>query len=221
MHAANKHTDPHFEKSCLLIIDVQNDFTLRGAPAEIEGSEAIIPHIQKLAHAYRAHALPIIHIVRLYKEDGSNVDLARRERVASGVSIVRPGTEGAEIVSALKADPEERLDVDTLLRGEVQELGAREFIIYKPRWGAFYDTLLEYQLKELGCDTVVVAGCNYPNCPRATIYEASERDLRVVAVRDAMSKIYEQAVPELQGIGTTVLTAEEVVKRIKGIEKKG
>ena len=30
-------------------------------------------------------------------------------------------------------------------------------------------------------------GCNFPNCPRTSIYEASERDFRVVLARDAIS----------------------------------
>ena len=35
--------------------------------------------------------------------------------------------------------------------------------------------------RALGVDTIVVAGCNLPNCPRATLFEASERDFRTVA----------------------------------------
>lgn len=36
------------------------------------------------------------------------------------------------------------------------------------------------------------AGCNFPNCPRTSIYEASERDFRTVLVRDAISGLYER-----------------------------
>jgi len=49
-----------------------------------------------------------------------------------------------------------------------------EWIMYKPRWGAYYNTILEKYLHNIGVNTVVVGGCNFPNCPRATIYEASE-----------------------------------------------
>jgi nicotinamidase-related amidase len=38
----------------------------------------------------------------------------------------------------------------------------------KPRWGAFYETPPHALLHELGVDTVIVAGCNLPNCVRAT-----------------------------------------------------
>ena len=53
-------------------------------------------------------------------------------------------------------------------------------------------------------------GCNFPNCPRTSIYEASERDFRVVVVEDAISGIYERGKEELRNIGVTIATAEEV-----------
>src|SRR5690349_14367644 len=56
-----------------------------------------------------------------------------------------------------------------------------------PRWGAFFGTSLTEQLVENRVDTVVVTGCNFPNCPRTSIYEASERDFRILLVEDAMS----------------------------------
>ncbi len=81
--------------------------------------------------------------------------------------------------------------------------------MYKPRWGAFYGTSLEDLLRALGVTTVVVLGCNFPNCPRTTVYEASERDLRVVLVHDATSGIYERGRGELEAIGVRLMTAEE------------
>jgi nicotinamidase-related amidase len=51
--------------------------------------------------------------------------------------------------------------------------------MYKPRWGTFYNTLLEKHLHDLGVNTVIVCECNFPNCSRTTIYEASERDFRM------------------------------------------
>lgn len=71
-------------------------------------------------------------------------------------------------------------------------LEVREWVMYKPRWGAFYGTTLEERLRALDVDTLVVCGCNFPNCPRTTIYEASERDFHIVFVSDATSAVYEQ-----------------------------
>ncbi|WP_459872860.1 hypothetical protein, partial [Endothiovibrio diazotrophicus] len=51
-------------------------------------------------------------------------------------------------------------------------------MLYKPRWGAFYRTSLESHLRGLDVSTLVFSGCNFPNCPRTSIYQASERDFR-------------------------------------------
>ena len=71
-------------------------------------------------------------------------------------------------------------------------------------------TSLERHLRELGVSTLVFVGCNFPNCPRASIYEASERDFRVVAVTDAISGMYDRGVAELENIGVSVVTSDEL-----------
>ncbi|NUK47976.1 isochorismatase family protein, partial [Prosthecochloris sp. DSM 1685] len=58
--------------------------------------------------------------------------------------------------------------------------------------------------------TLVFSGCNYPNCPRASIYEASERDFRVVLAKDAMSQLYPKGEEEMKNIGVTLLETNEV-----------
>jgi nicotinamidase-related amidase len=89
--------------------------------------------------------------------------------------------------------------------------------MYKARWGAFYKTRLEEHLQELGVNTVVFSGCNFPNCPRTSIYEASERDFRVVLVKDAISGLYERGIGELQNIGVTILTTDECVETLRAL----
>jgi nicotinamidase-related amidase len=70
---------PDNKHSALIIIDVQRDFVLSGSSAEIPGTIQAVPHIQILAKGYRNLGFPIIHAVRLYHQDGSNVDPCRRE----------------------------------------------------------------------------------------------------------------------------------------------
>jgi hypothetical protein len=79
------------------------------------------------------------------------------------------------------------LDATSLLAGRFQEVGTCEVVIWKPRWSAFYRTPLEGHLTAGGVTTIVVAGCNYPNCRKATIYDASELDYRVLVASDAES----------------------------------
>jgi nicotinamidase-related amidase len=209
-----EYIEPRSERSVLLTIDVQNDFTLPGAPAEIEGTAQAVPRMQRLAEAFRTADAPIVHLIRLYKADGSNVDRCRRAMIESGAEIVRPGTEGAELVGELKPSADVRVDAETLLGGELQEIGPNEWIMYKPRWGAFYRTGLEDFLAARSVDTVVLCGCNFPNCPRTTVYEASERDYRLVFVPDATSGVYDRGLKELENIGVTVQDTADTIEWI-------
>src|SRR5205814_1216472 len=101
---------------------------------------------------------------------------------ADGARLVLAGSPGAELASDLVPASAPRLDTELLLAGGIQRVGPGEAIIYKPRWGAFFQTPLEAHLRALGVSTLVFAGCNFPNCPRTSIYEASERDFRLVLV---------------------------------------
>lgn len=47
------------------------------------------------------------------------------------------------------------------------------------------------------------------------MYEASERDFRVVMVADAMSQVYEKGIQEMGGIGVHVCGVEEVLQAIR------
>lgn len=200
-------TAPDPAKSVLITIDVQSDFTNPGAPAEIAGTAAAVPNIVRLVKAFRAAGKPIAHMVRLYESDGSNVDLCRRERAAQGWGVATPGGDGSQLVAEL-TPPGTRLDHPTLLNGHPQRIGENEWAFYKPRWGAFYQTALESMLSLWGVNTAVFCGCNFPNCPRTSIYEASERDFRIMLVADAMSGVYDQGRRELENIGVEIATTD-------------
>jgi nicotinamidase-related amidase len=211
------YTKPNWNTSALITIDTQNDFTLPGAPAQIEGTYEILPNMRTVLQAYREKCLPIVHVVRLYKEDGSNVDLCRREAIENGAKVVAPYTAGAELAEEIRPDGYPSLDAAKLLSGELQSIGENEWVMYKPRWGAFYQTDLEKFLRERNIDTVVFTGCNFPNCPRTSIYQASERDFRVVMVADAMSQVYDRGIQELNRIGVHVCNRVDVVQALRGL----
>ncbi|MEW7996735.1 MAG: isochorismatase family cysteine hydrolase [Candidatus Thiodiazotropha endolucinida] len=205
-----KYTEPHINNSALITIDTQNDFTLDNAPAQIAGTKDVIPNMARLLDSYRKKGMLIIHVIRLYLPDGSNVDLCRREIIEKGKGVVIPESEGAELVEDLKPDSSIELNANVLLAGELQKIGSNEFVMYKPRWGAFYGTRLQDFLKKHKLDTLVFSGCNYPNCPRTSIYEASERDFRVVLVKDAMSQLYPRGEEEMENIGISLMGTHEI-----------
>lgn len=63
-------------------------------------------------------------------------------------------------------------------------------------------------------DTLIFIGCNFSNCPRTSIYEASERDFKVVAVEDAISGTYNKAFEEIKNIGVNVYNTNQLVDKI-------
>ena len=74
----DKYIEPDEKHSALIIIDVQKDFTLKNAPAEISGTLQVVPNIQWIVNHHRKQKLPIFHVIRLYQQDGSNVDLCKK-----------------------------------------------------------------------------------------------------------------------------------------------
>jgi nicotinamidase-related amidase len=212
-HPKTDYTTPDFRAMALITIDMQNDF-LKGQPFEIPGTSEILPPMRKLAETFRRVRFPVIHMVRLYRLDGSNVDLCRRAAVEQGAMIACPETAGAQLAPPLLPTPESRLDAELLLAGTAQPLGPNEWAIYKPRWGAFFGTSLEQQLLTLGVTSLAFAGCNFPNCPRTSIYEASERDFRIVLVEDAISGLYDRGRDEMKNIGVALMNSEQLAQAV-------
>lgn len=215
----SEYTGPHWDTAALLVIDLQRDFLDDGV-APIPGTTAVVPAVAALATAFSAVHRPIAHIVRLYEPGGLDVDLPRRGAIEAGARIAAPGSAGAEIAAGV-APPATRLDPAALLDGGLQSVGEREVVIFKPRWSAFHRTGLADWLAQQDCDTVVVAGCNLPNCPRATLFDASERDLRAVLVTDAVSQTSPERLADLAAIGVALLTVAEVTRALAGTHPPG
>jgi len=202
------YTSPERDRIALLTFAVQKDCTSPGSPVGYLGGGRTLARIGELAQGFRQAGAPIIHLVRLYRPDGSNVDACRRRSVEEGLRVLMPGSCGAELVPEVNPAPATRLDCAELLAGRPQELAPREWALYRPRWGAFYRTGLDDHLRSLGVSTVAVGGCNFTTAIRATIYEASARDFRVVVVPDAIAGAGEEDLAELARMGVYLMNTE-------------
>jgi nicotinamidase-related amidase len=213
------YTEPLWASSALLLIDVQQDF-LDGGGLTIPGTTAVLPRLAELVTAFRAAGRPVVHVIRLSAPGSSDVDLPRRAAVEGGLSLAAPGTPGSQLSPVVLGERMAELDPAALLAGEPQYLdpeGSRaEVVLFKPRWGAFHRTGLDRLLRDWGVGTVVVAGCNLPNCPRATLFEASMRDLRTVLVTDAVSQASDERIADLAGIGVHLATTGQVLAATGG-----
>lgn len=190
---------------------MQYDFTDAGA-VPVAGTTEIVPRLASLVTAFRRARRPIVHVVRLYA--GDDVDLVRRTAI-SNTSIARPGSAGARIVDGLLPPGATEPDANLLLGGAFGLVGPNESVLWKPRWSAFHRTGLGDHLAAAGVDTVVVAGCNFPNCPRATMFDASSRDHRVVVATDATSGVTSERLADARSIGVVPLSVSDIERHLE------
>jgi nicotinamidase-related amidase len=85
--SGDRYTAPNFAASALITIDTQRD-VLDGQPLEIPGTSAALPAMKRLVDAFRRVRRPIVHVVRIYRRDGTNADLCRRAAVEDGANIL-------------------------------------------------------------------------------------------------------------------------------------
>ncbi len=207
------HVRPHLNSSALLVIDMQNDFADDG-PCPVSGTTGAVPRLRTLLDAYRRAGRPIVHVVRLY--DGDDVDRVRRTAIMrDDAPVVRPGTAGSQVLADLLPPGAPPLVPNLLMAGNFQAVGPHEAVMWKPRWSAFHRTDLDAHLRRAAIDTVVVAGCNFPNCPRATLFDASSRDYRVALATDATSGITSHRLVDARSIGVVPLTVTAITAALR------
>ena len=187
------------KKYALLIIDMQNDFILSGTLTCISGAYETIPSIKKLLDYFRTKKWPVFHIVREYRADGSDVEQFRLNDFLITPYAV-PGTKGCEIVDELKP-----------IEGEYR--------IVKNRFSAFMNTELDFILRRIGATYLVICGTQYPNCIRATIFDAVAYGYPVINITDAPSaqtkQIADANIIGLKNIGVECISLDEFLKNIK------
>lgn len=211
---------PDRHNAALLTIGAQNDYTKIGSPYRSSGASQAVPNIRRLAEGFRETGSPVYHALRLYRPDGSNVDLCRRSAVEEGLRLLMPGTMGAELSNELRQEDTPRSDPELLFSGEFQDLGSNEYLFYKPRWGAFHGTGLNRELLSRGVSTLVICGCNFSTATRATIYEASAHDYRVILATDAVSDVNEDSLRELGRMGVYLMNTDSCLYWLAGEREK-
>lgn len=186
-------------KTALLIIDMQNDFVLKDAPFQVRGAPATLPNIRRVLDACRGAGLPVVHVTRAYRADGSDVEQFRKPDFDRRPGAV-VGTPGCDIVSELAPIP-------------------GEYRIIKPRFSAFMATSLDLLLRRLQVDHLLVTGTQYPNCIRASAMDAIALDYAVTLVFDATSAQCDEVaaanITDLVNVGVRCAESAAVVHEIE------
>lgn len=153
------------QRPALLIIDMQNDFVLEGRPLRVAAARSLITNIREILDTFRAKHLPVFHIMRVHRKDGSDVEMHRRE-IFSKQPFAVEGTPGAAVIDELAP------------RGG-------EYLIPKVRMSAFIGTELDLMLRSLRCTDVVICGVQTPNCTRTTAFDVAAYNYPGVLAVDA------------------------------------
>jgi len=187
------------EKPALLVIDMQNDFCLPGAPFEVRGALSVVPRIQELIEAFRAHGLPVIFVIREHRADGSDIEITRRERFLKAGGAFIPGTRGYALVDGLTPRPDEP-------------------VVRKTRWSPFHKTDLESMLRARGVEVVVISGVQTPNCIRSAAFDANSLDFEVVVSSDASGTsdpdVHRANLIDMAGIGIEIASTQEIARAL-------
>ena len=204
------YTKLNGDRCALLVIDTQNDWGDPHGSFPLPDLAGVVPDIVEAIEIFRAAGLPVVHVVRLHKEDASNIDLCRRWQFEQGdLRTVVPGTWGSQLVASTTPTGAE-LDAEALLAGQVQELTPTEFVVYKPRFSAFHATPLHDFLAVRGIDSVVIVGITFPNCVLAAQLSATDHDYRVGLVPSACTQVDDGGLRAMQNKGVQLMTLEEL-----------
>ncbi len=172
-------------RAALLLIDMQNDFVREGSPLAVKNAQKIIGAVRTALDLFRRYRLPVFHVVRVHRKDGSDVEIFRRE-IFRKTPFAVEGTRGAAVIDEL-------------------EPADGEYIIRKTRMSAFMHTDLDLVLRNLSVDTVYVAGIQTPNCIRTTVYDAFALNYRTFLIEDAVAaqsdEIHRANCIDMAGIG--------------------
>jgi len=172
--------------SALLVVDMQHAFVDPGQAMEVPPARAVVPRIQDLIAAFRAHGRPVIFTEFVYSEAAPLLvgELhPEHRRAAPGA----PTGHGRPSSSCLVGED----NVDT-----IADLKPRpdELVVRKHYYDAFNGTPLDGALRARGVDSLVIAGTMTDICVFATAVGGFNREYRITVVEDAVATLW----PEIQ-----------------------
>ncbi len=146
-------------------------------------ARARVPHHDAFHHACRALGIPIVFVQCWFRRGGFETDGSRRDGTPWAPYLIYPlylpespllrehsweGTKWLDLM--VENDPERDYYVRT-----------------KKRYSAFYATDLEFLLRQLGVENVVITGTYTDACDLCTAFDACNRDFRVIVPRDVVA----------------------------------
>lgn len=183
-------------------------------PLAADRCNIVIDNTAKLFNQLREKNVPIIHVTagfRNAQEALSNPHWRANDEDPNSIRKTAGrhnmfGSVGTQIISALYSPG--------------------DYVVpTKKRYNCFLHTDLEFILKNLQVDTVIITGINTSSCCLSTSFEATNRDYNVIMVEDCMDSMdgrdfHDAAIKIMKRIIGRVVTSNELIKTLEQ-EKAG
>ena len=190
-------------KTALVTVDMQNTFCAPGGPAEVPAARGIVENINRLSAGLRRLRSPVIWVLHANTHHRGTSDwqlffdnVVSAEVRMRTIESLAPGRQ--QVWTGLETSPE-------------------DVVVIKNRYSALVpgSSTLERVLRNLGVDTLLIAGTKTNVCCESTARDAMMLDFKVVMVSDccaALSDDEHRATLEthIQQFGD-VATADEVL----------
>ena len=173
----------------VIIVDMLNDFV--SGSLKCDRAQTKIKPLQSLIKSARDKGIPVI-----YSNDSHHKNIDNELKLWGDHAI--SGTKGAEVIDELK--PEDG-----------------DYIVPKRRYSGFFQTDLQLLLKELGVDTLIMAGLHANMCVRHTAADAFFWGFQIIVPKDGTEAFteedYQSGLDYLKQVyGAEITTVEEVIK---------
>jgi len=193
-------------RTALLVVDMQNFCAQRG-----EGSLAkpgpeyayyleriettVVPNLQRLIKTFRANGVEVIYtVIESLTKDGRDHSLDHKH---SNIHVPR-GSRGGRVIDALAPDDD-------------------DIILPKSASGVFNATNIEYVLRNLGVEYLVIAGVYTNQCVESAVRDAADRGFMVTLVEDCCATKtpawHAAALDTLKGYGR-IRAADQVIAEL-------
>jgi len=183
------------KRTCLLLIDTQNyvwnpDVARRLPYFDAQVRDVVLPNLRRLIDAFRGAGGEVMYtVMENYTKDGRDRSLDYK---LSNFFIAK-GSWEAKVLDAVAPDDD-------------------DIVLPKTSSGVFNSTNIEYLLRNIGIDTLVVTGFLTDQCVDHTVRDAADRGFYPVCLPDACATHsearHESALKAFAGYCRTMTTAQ-------------
>ncbi len=145
--------------------------TLPLLPAE--NCEIVIRNAKKFFDEARRRNIPIVHVVTVYRDCGEILSNPHWKQKNDEPNSTRRGIATHNIAGS----PGTQIITELYKNGDY-------IVNTKKRYSGFFGTDLDFLLRQMDVETVILAGINTSSCVLCTAFEAFNRDYKVYVVED-------------------------------------